>query len=686
MGTANEEQSVSKISKRLQSIDLSSSIRDDQLDRGETAIEENRYVFETAWEVANKVGGIYTVLRTKAATSTEELGDQYCMLGPYNEDTVRIEVEIQEPETYAMRKAIENMREHGVKVVFGRWLIDGYPKVVLFEIGSAAWRLDGWKTEFWEACHIGIPWHDRESNDALIFGFLVAWFLGEFRTYAGNNALIVAQFHEWLAGVGLIMTRCRKIDVSTVFTTHATLLGRYLCASAVDFYNNLNIFDCDKEAGDRNIYHRYCMERAAVHSAHVFTTVSQITGVEAEFLLKRKPEVITPNGLNVIKFSALHEFQNLHAMAKEKIHDFVRGHFHGHYDFDLDKTIYLFTAGRYEFSNKGGDFFIEALARLNYYLKCSNDPRCKGVTVIAFIIYPARANSFNVDSLKGQAVVKQLRDTVAKVKDSVGHRMFEICLKGKLPTYDELLMPSEKVQLKRCILATKRESLPPICTHNMVEDSIDPVLNSLRRTQLFNKMEDRVKVVFHPEFLSSVSPLIGLDYEEFVRGCHLGIFPSYYEPWGYTPAECTVMGVPSVTTNLSGFGCFIEEHVADPMSYGIYVVDRRFKNAEESVQQLSQLMYDFCCLSRRQRIILRNRTERLSELLDWKNLGYYYRVARQTALQKTHPEKVEELKTKAGKFRFPRPLSAPPTPSTSSAGSPVASEDEDEEKEGGAAK
>lgn len=111
-----------------------------------------------------------------------------------------------------------------------------------------------------------------------------------------------------------------------------------------------------------------------------------------------------------------------------------------------------------------------------------------------------------------------------------------------------------------------------------------------------------------------------MDYEDFVRGCHLGVFPSYYEPWGYTPAECTVMGIPSITTNLSGFGCFMQEHIADPMSYGIYIVDRRFISLEASVQQLAQYMYDFCRLNRRQRIIQRNRTERLSDLLDWKNL------------------------------------------------------------------
>ena len=118
----------------------------------------------------------------------------------------------------------------------------------------------------------------------------------------------------------------------------------------------------------------------------------------------------------------------------------------------------------------------------------------------------------------------------------------------------------------------------------------DPILGALRRCKLFNDRHDRVKVIFHPEFLRSTSPLLPLDYEEFVRGCHMGVFPSYYEPWGYTPAECTVMGVPNISTNLSGFGCFMQEHVNEPQSYGIYVVDRRFKNAEESCQQLAQVI------------------------------------------------------------------------------------------------
>ncbi|GMT04473.1 hypothetical protein PENTCL1PPCAC_26647, partial [Pristionchus entomophagus] len=673
-GRISRKLSSTKIAKQLAGLSVAEECG--YCDFGESARAENRFVFECAWEVVNKVGGIYTVLRTKAPSSTDELGDQYCMLGPYNEERAKMEMEVLEPDNAPMRHALENMREIGFQVTYGRWLIDGYPKVVLFDIGSAAWKLDQWKTELWEATRIGIPWHDRESNDCMILGFMVAIFLQKFeeRASADREAFVVAHFHEWQSGAGLIMSRAWKTNVSLVFTTHATLLGRHLCAAGSDLYNHIQFFDCDREAGEKQIYHRYCLERAAANMSHIFTTVSDITGLECEHLLKRKPDILTPNGLNVVKFAALHEFQNMHAMAKEKIHDFIRGHFYGHMDFDLDKTIYMFTAGRYEFTNKGGDFFIESLARLNYKLQTSPDPRQKDTTVIAFLIYPANAHSFNVESLKGQAVSKQLKETIGKIKENVANRMYDSCVRGKIPDMEEVLLPSEQVQLKRCILSAKRNTLPPICTHNMVDPDNDQVLAALRRVRLFNDHHDRVKVIFHPEFLSSVSPLIGLDYEDFVRGCHLGVFPSYYEPWGYTPAECAVMGVPSVTTNLSGFGCFINQNVEDPSSYGSFVIDRRFKPSNESIDDLAETLFKFTCLSRRQRIIVRNRTERLSELLDWKTLSVFYREARRLALKKTHPDL--EVKISASLTKLPRPKSAPATPVTSRPGSPDGSDEE----------
>lgn len=381
-----------------------------------------------------QVGGIYTVIRSKAYVSTEELGDQYCLLGPYKEACARTEVEEYDfPRGNPYAEAVSAIRNLGFKVHTGRWLVDGNPQIILFDIGSAAWRMDEYKNELWTTTGIGVPHLDVETNDAIILGYMVATFIGEFRksvqTYSEDNDLgpsrTVAHFHEWQAGVGLIALRTRKEDVATVFTTHATLLGRYLCAGNTDFYNNLDKFSVDEEAGKRQIYHRYCLERASSHLAHVFTTVSEITGYEAEHLLKRKPDFITPNGLNVKKFSAIHEFQNLHAMAKEKIHDFVRGHFYGHFDFNLDKTLYFFIAGRYEFSNKGADIFIESLARLNHYLK-SQQP---DTTVVAFLIFPTKTNNFNVDSLRGHAVTKQLRDTINQVQQQIGKRMYDTCLK-----------------------------------------------------------------------------------------------------------------------------------------------------------------------------------------------------------------------------------------------------------------
>jgi len=426
------------------------------------------------------------------------------------------------------------------------------------------------------------------------------------------------------------------------------------------------MFDVDAEAGKRGIYHRYCIERAAAHSADVFTTVSHITAYESEHLLKRKPDGVLPNGLNVKKFSATHEFQNLHQQAKQKINDFVRGHFYGHNDFDPENTLYFFTAVRYEYRNKGVDMFIESLARLNHRMKSANS----SMTVVAFIIMPAQTQSLTVEALKGQAVIKSLHDTVNMISENVAKRLFEKSLtwhEGAEPPEDkDLISPADKIMLRRRLFAMKRNNLPPIVTHNMVNDSEDPILNQIRRCKLFNHPSDRVKIVFHPEFLNSSNPVLPMDYDDFVRGTHMGVFASYYEPWGYTPAECTVMGVPSITTNLSGFGCYMEELIENAQDYGIYIVDRRMKGVDDSVNQLSDYMFEFTKKSKRQRINQRNRTERLSDLLDWKRMGMEYVKARQLALRRAYPDAfdgdTEPDFFSATEMKISRPLSEPGSP------------------------
>ncbi|KAF8152310.1 glycogen synthase [Crassisporium funariophilum] len=604
----------------------------------------NPLLFECAWEVANKVGGIYTVIKTKVPVTVSEYGDRYCLIGPLSYKTAPMEVEAEEPTDEHLAATLELMRGQGVKALYGRWLIEGNPHVLLFDTGSMYSRLDEWKGDLWNLAGIPSPPNDHETNETIVFGYLVAWFLGDYVSRQLTTA-VIAHFHEWQAGLAIPLCRKRHIDVTTVFTTHATLLGRYLCAGSVDFYNNLQYFDVDHEAGKRGIYHRYCIERSATHCADVFTTVSHITAYESEHLLKRKPDGVLPNGLNVVKFQAIHEFQNLHATSKAKINEFIRGHFYGHYDFDLDNTLYMFTAGRYEYRNKGVDMFIESLARefaalrLNYRLQKAGST----VTVVAFIIMPAATHSYTIEALKGQAVTKQLRDTVTEIQNRIGARLFDHAARfhgesKTIPTPDELLSEEDQVLLKRRIFALKRNSLPPIVTHNMADDLNDPILSQIRRVKLFNDSHDRVKIIFHPDFLNSNNPILGLDYEEFVRGCHLGVFPSYYEPWGYTPAECTVMGIPSITTNLSGFGCFMQDLIERPEDEGCYIIDRRMQSVEDSVNQLTEHMFTFTNKTRRQRINQRNRVERLSPLLDWKNLGIEYSKARQLGLRRAYPD------------------------------------------------
>jgi glycogen(starch) synthase len=257
------------------------------------------------------------------------------------------------------------------------------------------------------------------------------------------------------------------------------------------------------------------------------------------------------------------------------------------------------------------------------------------------------------------------------IERAVGKRLFDRCISWKdgdsLPDDKDLLSSSDRIMLRRRLFAMRRHNLPPIVTHNMATDSEDPILNQLRRVQLFNHPTDRVKVVFHPEFLNSANPVLPLDYDDFVRGTHLGVFSSYYEPWGYTPAECTVMGVPSITTNLSGFGCYMEELIENASDYGIYIVDRRTKGVDDSVNQLTSFMFEFAGKSQRQRINQRNRTERLSDLLDWKRMGMEYIKARQLALRRAYPASFEDDYDDADFFdahepKLTRPLSVPGSP------------------------
>jgi len=594
--------------------------------------EKPVYLFEISHEVAKKSGGIYTVISSKAKVTVQEWGDHYNLLGPFNASTAAIEFEPL-PASELSQKILDRLRdEYKIIAHYGRWLVPGQPHVFLFELSSSFDKLPAWRRELQGDVAVE---SDKEANDAIILGYQVATFFKILLELAGSQMYAVAHFHEWLGSVGLLVMKMWKLPIPTIFTTHATLLGRYLSAGGADLIGALNCetLDIDKEAGTRGIYNRHWLEVGACRGADVFTAVSEITSAEAKKLLGREADVITPNGLNTGRYTAIHEFQNLHRKYRDVLGEFVRGHFFGCYDFDLEKTLYFFTAGRREYLNKGVDLMIDALSELNGMLKRDGID----VTVVAFIIMPGSVNNVNVESIRGQSNRRQIRETCDDIAKKVADGLYEQVLRGNMPDLSSLVSKEDLITLKRRLqLVVQTTRLPPIVTHNVINDGADEILNHLRRVQLFNMKDDRVKVVYHPEFVNAMSPILPLDYPEFVRGCHLGIFCSYYEPWGYTPAECALSGVPSVSSNLTGFASYMGRRLAKPEEHGLYIVDRIEQSYEDSVHQLANCLYRFCQQNRRQRIEQRNKTEQLSTILSWEAMYRQYVIARNNALNKAY--------------------------------------------------
>ena len=583
---------------------------------------EETLLTEIAWEACNQVGGIYTVLRSKVPTMVEKFGDNYCLVGPYVNANVATEFEDIKDIEGPFSKAAAKMRELGFDVHYGKWLVTGRPKIVLLNPFSVFDRLGEIKYQLWEHHHIETP-EDDLINQVIAFGFLIKIFLDLIADKKTKDQNIIAHFHEWMAATPIPELRQSKTPISITFTTHATLLGRYLAMNDPEFYNHLPFFDWIQEAKNFNIESQVRIERAAAHGSHVFTTVSEVTAVECQYLLGREPDIVTPNGINIERFHVLHEFQNLHQKYKVKIHQFVMAHFFNNYTFDLDETLYFFTSGRFEFRNKGFGLTLEALARLNYMMQKEHINK----TIVMFFITKQSYHSINPEVLQNRAVMEELRQTCQSIERQVGSRLFYDSASipdNKLPELSKYVDDYWRLRFRRTLQSWKSNHLPPIVTHNLVNDTDDPILMFLRSANLLNNEHDKVKIVYHPDFIVPTNPLWGIEYDQFTRGCNLGIFPSYYEPWGYTPLESIARGVPAVTSNLSGFGDFVVHNVPNPEEKGIMVIDKVKNTFHESAQQLADELLKFVKQSRRERVEMRNHAEAASVNFDWDTLTKYY--------------------------------------------------------------
>ena len=406
-------------------------------------------------------------------------------------------------------------------------------------------------------------------------------------------------------------------------------MGRELANSEAPLYEILDKVNPEYEAGTHGVGAKHSIEKAAANASHVFTTVSEITGMEAEHLLGRKPDVLLPNGLDLSKFPVFEEILIKHRDQRDHIREFCLSYFFPYYHFDIENTIFYFLASRYEYRAKGIDHYLKALGTLNNRLKEEKSQR----TVVAFLWVPTGIRSIKPEIIENRTYFRDVRDSLDEAKEDIEKNMLYSLLEEKSISPQQILGEGFLSDIKKKLARFRKNGTPPLVTHD-IHDQNDAIMRGIYDAGLLNREEDRVKIIYYPMYLTGADGLLDLNYYEAMQGCHLGIFPSYYEPWGYTPLEAGALGVPAITTDMSGFGRYFCTDCAQTEFPGIYVVKRLGKNDADALAQLAEMMHYFAMLSREERTKDKLEARRVAGMVDWELLVQNYLDAHALAMQK----------------------------------------------------
>ena len=590
---------------------------------------KNDFLFEVSYEVCNKVGGIYAVLDSKAARMVEVYGDNYIAVGPYYPEKATIEAVKQKP-PQCFEKIFNSLEKEGIVCHYAKWSIQGKPNVILIEFKSTLENANEIKKALWEKYGID------SFGSGFDFDEPVAW-----STAAGiviekllaclNNKKVVVHCHEWLAGGTLLYL---KDKVPTVFMTHATMLGRTIAGSGEELYeeinNNLekNIPIDPKRAYKYGIQAKHNMEKACAENATVFATTSEITSKEAGYILGKKPDIILPNGLDIERFPTMEEFALFHRKYREKIKNFLNAYFSPYHKVNLWDCMILFTSGRYEFRNKGYDVFIDALGRLNEKMKKNNINH----NVFVFFFVPRGDTVENIDIMENIGLFDDIEEFVDDEIPWIREMTVNCIINGKKPKINDIFRESFLEESKKKMAAFRRNGNPPLSA--LAFNGNDLILDAFKKNGLLNRKDDKVKVIFYPSYVSTTDRLLGLNYEEVVQGSHIGVFPSYYEPWGYTPLECAANGVLSITSDLAGFGIFIKQNSDQTKKPGIRVLDRDGKDYKGITENLAEMLWETVTMSRKERIPKKAQAKDMASLADWKIMVNNYIESHNMALER----------------------------------------------------
>lgn len=584
-------------------------------------------LFEVSWEVCNKVGGIFTVLSSKAQQMKKHYKSGYFLVGPYFENASRSNFRTGEtPEEF--RAVFEEMKNVGVNCYYGQWLIEGDPNVILLDFQGYVGHLNEIKQEFWNLYGVDSLQSGWDFDEPLVWSYVVGMLMEKLR--AAVNKKMVMQAHEWLSGGAILYLRKNQVPVPTVFTTHATVLGRTLAGSGVDLYGDLANIDPDPAAYNYGVAAKHLLEKASALQSNVFTTVSDTTKLEAEKFLARKVDVVLPNGLDMNQFPSFEEISHKHNLYRNRLREFCLYYFAPYYFVDMQESLFFFTACRYEFHNKGLDVFIESLGQLNTYMKKIKHRK----TVVAFFFVPAATQGIQSPIVEAREAFKDIKDLLEEEKRNIEENLLYTMMDEKPVNAKNILGDTFSDKMERRILRIKNHQggNAPLCTHILTNESNDAVLNGFRAAGLENKPDDAVKVIFYPIYLDGADGLGNLDYYESIQASHLGVFPSYYEPWGYTPLEAAAWGVSAVTSNLSGFGKYFEPTLKGARSGGVNILNMENREQATVVKDLTRLMTRYVNYNRKERIDYKIKARKIAAMADWEFFAQNYVEAQNLAL------------------------------------------------------
>lgn len=536
------------------------------------------YIFESSWEVCNKVGGIYTVLSTKAKTLQTKLNDKIIFIGPdiWNE-TLPVDF-LEDKSLFKEWKNKVGMTGE-LKVKVGRWDVPGNPPVILVDFKPFFAEKDALYYSMWEQFRVDSLHAYGDYDESCIFAYAVGKVVESFyHFYQLEDKKVAALLNEWMLGMAALYIQKQLPKVATLFTTHATSIGRSIAGNNKALYAYMDGYNGDQMAAELNMEAKHSIEKQAAHHVDCFTTVSDITARECKQLLDKEPDIVTPNGFEPNFVPAKLEYTKKRAEARKALINMAEKLLG--YTIDPD-VLLVSTSGRYEYRNKGIDVFIEAMNRVRTSGRLQRE-------TIAFILVPAWVKEVRAD------------------------------LKMAIETNYENHLPMQ------C----------PFITHWLHQMQDDKVINYIGSAGFQNSKDEKLKIIFVPCYLNGKDGILDKTYYDILIGMDATVYPSYYEPWGYTPLESIAFGIPTVTTNLAGFGMWAKKAGVSggDLSEGVAVIDRTDFNYFEVADAIKEQILSLSSKTEKERQQIKKNCLALSGKAEWDKFITYYFEAFDIAL------------------------------------------------------